>query len=91
MSVPVNPYTAPPNVHITESFEAEVEAMDTNSPSNSSTTDSSGTTAPHHLGQLTATADDPREAALNDMRQETIDFTNDGPPSLNRPLTEEIF
>jgi len=38
MSAPDNPYVAPPSIQITASFEAEVEAMDENSPSNSSTT-----------------------------------------------------
>ena len=86
-----NPYAAHPNVHITASFEAEVDAMDANSPSNSSATTSSKSSVSHQLGQPAAKADDPRDAALNDKRQETIEFSADGPPSLNRPLTEEIF
>jgi len=91
MSAPINPYAAPPNVHITESFEAEVDVMDTNRPCNSSNTTSSGTAGLHTLGQPVVKPDDPQAAALNDTRQEVIDFSDDGPPSLNRPLTEEVF
>jgi len=91
MSAPVNPYAAPPNVHITESFEAEVDVMDTNSPSNSLNTTLSGTAGSHTLGQPAVKPDDPQAAALNDTCQEIIDFSDDGPPSLNQPLTEEAF
>jgi len=52
MSAPVNPYAAPLNVQIMESFKAEVDAMDGNSPSNSSNTTLLGTTESHKLGQL---------------------------------------
>jgi len=65
--------------------------MDATTPSNSSTTTSSSPSETHKLGQLAAQPDDPKDAALNDVCQEVIDFTNDGPPSLNQPLTEEFF
>jgi len=83
MSAPVNPYEAPPNVHIMASFKAEVEAMDANSPSNSSNTTSLGTVDAHKLGQAMAKPDDPQHAALNNVHQETIDFTDNSPPLLN--------
>jgi len=65
--------------------------MDANSPSNSSNTTNSQVSASHHLGQPAAKAYDPCEVAINDTRQETIEFSAGGPPSLNRPLTEEYF
>jgi len=54
MSAPVNPYKAPPNMRIMVLFKAEVEAMDANSPSNSSNTSLSGTAESHQLGQPVA-------------------------------------
>jgi len=91
MLAPINPYAAPPNVHIMESFEVEVDVMDANSPSNSLNTTSSGTAGLHTLGQPTVKPDDPQAMALNNTHQEIIDFSNDSPPLLNRPLTEEVF
>jgi len=83
MLVPVNPYAAPPNVHIMESFKAEVDARDANSPSNSSNTTSSGTAGLHTLGQPAVKPNNPQAMALNNTRQEIIDFSDDGPPSPN--------
>jgi len=45
----------------------------------------------HHLGQIAAKLDNPKEAALNNVHQEMINFADEGPPSLNHPLTEEFF
>jgi len=83
MVAPVNPYAAPLSVDITESFEAEVNVIDEMSLSNSSSlTTPSQMSAKHQLGQMVAKPDDPQAAALNDVCQETVDFTDDGPPSL---------
>jgi len=91
MSVPVNPYAAPPSVCITASFEVAVDVMDETSPSNSATTTSSHPSDSHGPGQMAAKPDDPTEVALQDVHQETINFVDEGPPSLNRPTTEEFF
>jgi len=91
MSAPVNPYAAQPSVRIMASFEVEVDTMDATSLSNSSTTTLSSPLETHKVGQLAAKPDDPKDATLNDMCQEVINFTNDGPPSLNRHLTEDFF
>jgi len=62
-----------------------VDVMDKNSPSNSSTTTLSAPPETHKLGQLAAKLDDPKEATLKGICQETINFMDDGPPSLNCP------
>jgi len=66
--------------------------MDEMSPSNLfSATTPSKMSAEHQLGQMVAKPNDPQAVALNDVHQETVDFTDDGPPSLQWPLTEEYF
>jgi len=91
MAVPINPYIAPPLVHIMESFKAAVNEMDETSPSNSPAMTTSPKSDSHQLGQLVAHPDNPKEAALKDVHQETVDFTDDDPPLPCQPLMEEFF
>jgi len=91
MAVPVNPYKEPPSVHIMNSFEAAVDAMDETSPSNLAATTFTPKLDSHQLGQLSAQLDNPKEAALKDVHQESIEFTDNRPPLLNHPLMEEFF
>jgi len=84
----VNPYAILPSVCITESFEAAVDVMDKASLTNSSLMLTSQKSTEHQLGQLAVKPDNPTEAAFKDVCQETIVFTNDGPPSLHCTFNE---
>jgi len=80
MAAPINPYAALPFIWITKSFEVAVNMMDEMSPLNSSSSAmASQKSADHQLGQLAAKPNDPKEAALQDVHQEMVEFTDDGP------------
>jgi len=78
-------------------FEAAVDAMDKASLANSLVTLASQNTLEsqnileHQLGQPVAKPDNLTKAALKDVHQERIDFTDDGPPSLCHTFTKEYF
>jgi len=92
MAAPMNPYAVWLSIRMTELFEAVVDAMDETSPSNSSSSAStSQKLADHQLRQLAAKQDDPQEDVVWNVCQETVEFNNDGPPSLLHPLTELYF